>query len=259
MFRGPERPLEGDYIACLGGAGMVGRFLPRALPELIEERCAVSAPNLGQMSCGPQLLRQPGMVALAQGAIGTVIEIVGAHNQSNQFYRVHPRHNDRLVTPTARMRALFPDLDVSEVHFTRHLLHMLQTVAPARAKVVQDELRACWLERMERVLSALTTPVVLVWLGGGPIPDIADQVRAPVPFVTEDMVLHLARKASALIRVEAPKARRDRRGMDIPEWGSLQLEYLPSLVEVEYAADQIAQALEGCLPNARRAARHSPA
>jgi hypothetical protein len=254
-FRGPERDLSGDYIACVGGAGMFGKFVDWSLPDLIEQSLGVPAANLGQVNGGLDFMSTPGMIALARGASATVVDLVGAHNLSNRFYAVHPRRNDRVVRCSRLLQQAFPDLDLSDVHFTRHLLTLMQATAPDRAETVIEDLRCAWMERMHRLLAMLPGPVILLWLGGGPIPQRAEDPAGPIPFVDTVMVDQVAQGADDLIVIDAPELRSDLSGMSVPDTARSQLSLLPTSREVAFASERVVHSLARLRPEWLRQTR----
>ncbi|WP_424975763.1 DUF6473 family protein [Dinoroseobacter sp. S124A] len=169
-FRGPKRSLCEPYVTFLGGTAFYGRYVTHAIPDRVEAAIGLGCVNLGLMNAGVDAMGAEGMVSLANGGMATVIEVVGAQNLSNQFYRVHPRRNDRMVTPTRLFRQVFPELDLCEVHFTRHLLALMKREAPSRYDTVVEELRSAWVEHMARLLEALKGPSVLLWVVPAPLP-----------------------------------------------------------------------------------------
>ncbi|WP_425092745.1 DUF6473 family protein [Tropicimonas sp. S265A] len=260
-FRGPKRDLDGPFIACLGGAGMFGKYVPRALPDVVEAGSAMPAVNLGQVNGGVDFMVSPEMLSVASRATVTVIDLVGAHNLSNRFYRVHPRRNDRVIAATPLMKRVFPELDLSDVHFTRHLLTLMQAVAPARTETVIEDLRQEWLERMHALVRALPGPVILLWMGGGPVPQKAEDATVRIPFVDEQMVSGLSGTAADLVVIDGHDLRKDRTGMVFPDDALAQLEALPTAHEVAFAGERVLHALarhlpkDDAVPRARRRRR----
>lgn len=84
--------------------------------------------------------------------------------QSNHFYRVHSRRNDRFLAPTKDLISLYPEIDFTEVHFVRHLMSCLEKVRDARIEVVLDELRRNWVRKIGKFLQSLEIPVILLRL-----------------------------------------------------------------------------------------------
>ncbi|MDJ0993655.1 MAG: DUF6473 family protein [Dinoroseobacter sp.] len=238
-FRGPKRDLKGAYIACLGGAGMFGKFVPQALPDALETGAGLPAVNLGQVNGGIDFMSDPDVLAIAQHAECTVVELVGAHNLSNRFYRVHARRNDRVISGTPLLQEVFPTLDLSDVHFTRHLLTLMQHIGPRRMETVIEELQQTWLEKMQGFLSRVPGPVILLWMGGERVPERAADPSSRLPFVDLHMVVEVAQSAADLIVVDAQELGGSRAEMDLPAKYKRQLRFLPSAQEIAVAANQV--------------------
>lgn len=165
QFRGPQRALDGAYLACFGGEETFGRFVERPFAALIEQRLDRKCVNFGSLFCGlDALVHDPGLVHLANGAELCVIQVPGALGQSNRFYRVHPRRNDRFVAPTPDLITLYPEMDFTDVHFVGHLLSKLRDFQDARYELVIDDLQRQWVHRMTGLLCEIQRPVLLLWL-----------------------------------------------------------------------------------------------
>ncbi len=164
LFRGPQQERSGKHVAYLGGTETYGRFLENPFPDLIAERTGLPAVNLGCVNAGVDVyLGQDEVLKVCRTACATVVEILGAQNLSNGYYCVHPRRNDRFVKPSAALKALYPEVDFAEINFTRHLLTTLLSVSRRRFAQVRNELRRAWVARMERLLTAIGGPVILLW------------------------------------------------------------------------------------------------
>lgn len=210
LFRGPQRSLQGCYIAVLGGTETYGKFIPEPFANLLERALALPVVNLGAVSGGLDLyLNEEPVLEVAAGAAICVVQIVGAQNLSNRFYTVHPRRNDRFVAARPELRHLFPEVDFTEFSFTRHLLTVLQRVSAERFEKVVAELRSVWLERMGLLLSHLPG-AVLLWLADHPPP-----VRAMIgrdPWIVDRAMLAAAgRQAAQVVEVVASSADFDSR------------------------------------------------
>lgn len=164
LFRGPKRHLGTRYIAFLGGTETYGKFVEHPFPDIIEAKIGLTCVNLGWPNAGVDVLqRDPGLVRMAAGAALTVLQVPCAANLSNRYYTVHPRRNDRFVKATDPLRALYPEVDFTEFHFTRHMLCHLHALCPQRFARVHAELAQCWSDGMRRVIEAIETPVLLFW------------------------------------------------------------------------------------------------
>ena len=164
LFRGPQRQLSGDYIAFLGGTETYGKFIPYPFPALVEQRTGIQCINLGWSNAGGDVyLNDPGVTAMTEQAQLTILQVPSAQNMSNRYYRVHPRRNDRFVQASRTLRALYSDVDFTEIHYTRHLLHRLQTQCPTRFELLRKELTIAWISRMGALLDRIGGAVLLLW------------------------------------------------------------------------------------------------
>ena len=204
LFRGPRRDLTGGYVACMGGTETCGGVLARPWPALSEHGLGLPCVNLGLPNAGPDVLAtDPELLRLAQAARVVVLQLPGAVNLSNRFYRVHPRRNDRFVEAAPALRALYPEVDFTEFHFTRHLVQRLAAISPSRFARIRAAAREAWLARLSGLVQGLAPPVVLLWLaehapGGG-----ADgaAIGAEPALVTRAMLDALAPHAAAIVQV----------------------------------------------------------
>ena len=133
-------------------------------------------------------VNDPTIMAACATADITVIQMTGAHNLSNRFYKVHSRRNDRFLSGSPLMAALYPDMDFSEYNFTRHLLGALFERSPERFEIIRTELQMAWLARMKTLLDKIGQRVVLLWLSDQPLDDQPWTAR-PEPFKTEPMLV----------------------------------------------------------------------
>lgn len=164
LFRGPKRSLDSDYIAFLGGTETYGKFIPNPFVNLVEAELSMPCVNLGWSNAGVDVfLHDKGIIQTAQAASAVVLQLPCAQNMTNRFYTVHPRRNDRFVKPLALMQQVFPEVDFSEFHFTRHLLGHLQRRAPDRFATLLRELQITWVARMKLLISEIDRDVILLW------------------------------------------------------------------------------------------------
>ncbi len=167
LFRGPRRRLQGGYVACLGGTETYGKFIERPFPDLLNRDLDLPCVNFGWANAGVDVfLRDGGLLTLAQRARAVVLQIPSAVNLSNPYYNVHPRRNDRFVRASPRLHRLFPEVDFTEFHFTRHLMQRLSDIDPARFAILRAELQEVWIARMQHLLGRIGRPVVLLWFAG---------------------------------------------------------------------------------------------
>ena len=203
QFRAPAADLDAPYIAFLGGSETFGRFVEHPFPALADRLLGRNCVNLGCINSGlDTMLKDDGLMRMAAGADQVVLQLPGAQNLSNRYYRVHPRRNDRFLAPSNRLAALYPEIDFTEFHFTKHLLNTLLRLGPDRFAPIRVELRALWLDRMDRLLSALDGRVLLLWLQH---PDLRPQGGDPLGpdplLVSQTMIDRVADRSLGLVEV----------------------------------------------------------
>lgn len=148
----------------LGGSATFGKGLARPFAELVEEALRLPVANLGVVNGGPDVwLSDPAALAVAQGARLAVVQVTGAEGLGNPLYSVHSRRNDRFIAATPALRALYPGVEFTDIHFTRHLLQVLRDADPRRFQTVVGILQESWLARMRALLGRLPRPLLL-WL-----------------------------------------------------------------------------------------------
>jgi hypothetical protein len=133
--------------------------------------------------------------------------VTGAHNVSNRFYSVHARRNDRFLRASSVFRAVFPEVDLADVCFTRHLLQKIQAEAPERFHILREELQVAWLARMRSFLLAVGPPALLLWLSphlpsDAPWEERADPLARDPLFVTRRMIDQLRPLVRGVVMVQ---------------------------------------------------------
>ena len=248
VFRGPVRDMTGRYAAFLGGTETYGKFLRQPYPALVERRLGTPCVNLGWPNSGVDvLLNDPEIMFAASHACVTVIQVPGAQNLSNRFYKVHPRRNDRFVEASPILRAMYNEVDFTEFHFTRHMLGYLAYVCPERFEVVRDELQDAWVARMKLLLARIDGPAILLWMARR-APE--DRVAAPhdtanPAFITRAMLNAIKDHAAGFVDATASAAALEAgsAGMVHSELEAIAASELPGPV----AHDEAAKALEPML------------
>ncbi|RMD93877.1 MAG: hypothetical protein D6811_04035 [Alphaproteobacteria bacterium] len=208
-FRGPRVEPAGRYAVFLGGNETFGRFIERPFPALIAAAAGIAAINLGCANAGLDLyVKDPSLLEIVAGAETAVIQIMGAQNMSNRFYVVHPRRNDRFVRASATLKALYPEVDFTEYHFTRHLLMALRDQSPGCFELVVEELRAAWVARMRSLLEQVSGRAILLWLSDRAPEDDAEELSPggePL-LVNREMLAALADTGAELVEHVASPA-----------------------------------------------------
>jgi Domain of unknown function (DUF6473) len=167
LFRGPRRPLDGRYIAFVGGTETYGRFITTPFPALVEESLGDVCVNFGMINASVDAYaNEPTILAACHDASLNIVQVMGAQNMSNRFYTVHPRRNDRFLRASTVLHAIYPDVDFSDFCFTRHMLSTLYAQSPDRFEIVRMELETAWLGRMTSFLRDIGRHTFLLWFAG---------------------------------------------------------------------------------------------
>lgn len=194
QFRGPERRLDAPYVAFLGGTETYGKFIKAPFPALVESSIGVNCVNFGIINAGVDVFIKDSFLSnVVNGAEATILQVVGAQNLSNRFYTVHPRRNDRFLKASPLLRAIYPEVDFSEFHFTRHMLSALYAVSSQRFTAVRRELQKAWTSRMKLLCGRLSGKKVLLWFSDHAPPQTQGSLIDPTQdrdplFVTRKML-----------------------------------------------------------------------
>ncbi len=208
-FRGPKRPLDVPYVACIGGTETFGRFVPDPFPAVLERRLGEVCVNLGCINGGlDTVIQDPELLRMAHKADISILQLPGAHNLSNRLYRVHPRRNDRFLQASETLAGLYPEVDFTEFHFNKHLLNHLLAFGADRFSQVKRELQQAWLARMRLLVSQIDGVIALLWLRyDGQEKDVAESgMRADPWLITSDMVEKLRNDVSTIVEVSVQPA-----------------------------------------------------
>lgn len=163
--RGPRRDLTTPYIAFLGGTEVFGRFVKTPFSDVTESLLQFPCVNLAGVNAGlDAFMTDEALLKVAGEAEVAVVQLLGAQNISNRYYRVHPRRNDRFLQAHPALMQLYPEVDYTEFHFNKHLLTTLQALSEERFAILQDHLQETWLSRMQQVIEALQGRVVMLWI-----------------------------------------------------------------------------------------------
>lgn len=206
----PSRP----FIAILGGSESLGNGRGLPYPSLLEAAMRLPVANLAAPLAGPDYyLANPALLRIAARSRIAIVQLPGAEALTNPFYSVHSRRNDRFLAATPALRALFPEVEFTDIHFAGHLHQVLARVdADRHARVVQA-LRKTWLSKMRRLLQQLPPRRILLWLHGAPG---RDGNAGAAALVDPAMPRSLRHHASALVvAAPSPAARAmDMEGID---------------------------------------------
>lgn len=152
-------------MAILGSSDTYGRFIDRPFPALIESALELPCINLGCANAGVDaFLNDDDLMEISAGAEVTVVQVMGAQNLTNRYYRVHPRRNDRFLAATPMLSAIYPEVDFTDFHFNKHMLITLHALSAERFAAVRRELQSIWVARMRLLLRKTGQKTLLLWL-----------------------------------------------------------------------------------------------
>lgn len=207
-LRGPEPDIARPFAAVLGGSETCAADVSAPYPQLLSEWTGVPVVNMGVMHAGLSLYAsERWLIDVAARAEVTIVQVTGAQNMSNRLFCVHPRRNDRFLTGSQALSAMYPGVDFTEVHFTGHLMSVLRKESPTHFETLAGELRWAWVQRLRRLLQSIPGNVLLLWLSERRPED--DDLEAGEPmFVTRAMLDEVSPLVSSIIEVvrARPKA-----------------------------------------------------
>lgn len=204
-FRGPLRTESGPSVVCIGASETFGRFIDAPFATQLDRALDIPVLNLGVVNAGLDvMMNDPAIAAAVAEAEAVVMQITSAHNMTNRFYSVHPRRNDRFLSASAMLRTIYPQVDFTEFHFTRHLLGKLREASEDRFEIIRTELEQAWVARMRRYLKGLPVPVHLLWLSNRAPHVAADADLARIPLFVTSGMLEAVRRDAASLTIAAP-------------------------------------------------------
>ena len=207
VFRGPQSVLQGDYVAFLGSTETYGKFVAKPFPALTGDALGVTPLNLGCVNAGiDTFLEDATVMSLCRGARAVVVQAMAAHRLSNPLYSVHPRRNDRFLRATRLLLSLYPEAEFTDVHFTRHLLSILNGIDPERFGAVVDELRTIWVKRMRELARRVDVPMTLLWVSGRRPEESQESPYDQDPqFVTREMIDEISDCLTGVVEIALPQ------------------------------------------------------
>ncbi len=211
LFRGPQRRLDPPFVAVIGGTETYGKFVEKPFAALVETSVGMPVVNFGAVNAGVDIFSTDETVLSAcSRAEVAIVQIMGAHNLRNRYYSVHQRRNDRFLRASRLLRMLYPEVDFTDFHFTRHLIQTLHDVDAERFGAVRSELQAAWLARMTSMLRGIAAPVVLLWLADRHPSEPSDLHRSSDPlFVTDAMLEELRMQVEAIVEATPSASARE--------------------------------------------------
>lgn len=192
----------------MGSSDTFGKFVQTPFAAVAENEIGTTCVNLGCVNAGvDSFLNDAGILRVAGAGSITVLQVMGAQNLSNRYYRVHQRRNDRFLEPTALLTKLYGEVDFADIHFNKHLLSTLAALSPKRFETIRQDLKAAWLGRMRLLLQALGPRTLLVWVRHAG--DASNGAVGSDPLlVSRDMLDQLSSDTLGMVEVDVQPAGR---------------------------------------------------
>ena len=244
----PKNRCGRRILRASAGAKFTGGFVEDPFCDVLDAEIDTCVVNLGVENAGVDAyLNDPGAMTTASGAHVAIIQLTGCHNTSNRFYSVHPRRNDRFLKASVSLRALYPEMDFTEVHFTRHLLGQLQKICPKRFEEIVREVCLAWRSRMVSLIRQINGRTILLLFSNRKLTETPEGLGDPTPFMSKSLIQPLRAHVAGLVEV-VPDAWSQHRipqsqtGMDIA-----RLERLPGPSAHFAVADKLAAVVKPML------------
>jgi hypothetical protein len=255
VFRGPKRDLTRPYVAVLGGSASFGKYVARPYADLLEQALGHPVANLAALNAGPDLyLSDPDTLQVARHAAIAILQVTGAEGLTNPLYTVHSRRNDRFLSATPLLRDLYPEVDLTDIHFTRHLLLALRRTDVKRFGTVLAVLKANWVMRMQQLMARLPDRSILLWLSDAPPPDRAEDLEPDLGplFIDRAMLTALQSETVRLIEVQpsGTTGAEGGSGLLVPETEAYQARCLPDQSAHTAISRQLAPVVQELITNA---------
>ena len=178
-----------------------------------------------------------------------MIQLPGATDLRNSFYKVHPRRNDRFIAPTDKLIALYPEIYFAEIAFTGHLILRLCAIDSDRFELVRKQLAATWTRCLKALVGRANGPTILLWLASRAPQDASTGIHPAChpAFVTRKMIEGLRPYVSDIVEVvevgEVVAERGTTGGMQFAPLGSLAAEEMLGKAAHEAAAKALRRPL----------------
>jgi len=158
LLRGKRVRTDRPYWVSIGGANTYAEDIVTPFTTQLERHFKVPIINMGIAHSGPDaVMADSDLMALVARAERVIIEAPSCVNHSNRYYKVHPRRNDRFIRPMPDLVRLYPEIDFTDCHFTKHLLCKLLLCDQERFQIIQDDLQNSWMDKMRTLIA---------WAGG---------------------------------------------------------------------------------------------
>ena len=152
-FRGPPIDLEKPFVAFVGAAQVLGRFVEKPVSTLLGEKLGLPVLNLAVGAAGPRHFDQPHYLDVLNRAEAVVVQVLSGRSASCSLFDNSRHGNHTGVTP------LLPD----RVRAEDFLAQAARSLSPADFARIVSEMRADYVERFLALLDKITPPRLLLW------------------------------------------------------------------------------------------------
>jgi hypothetical protein len=200
--RGPiPEDLSGNFVACLGGAHTLGRFVKQPYPVLLQKQLGIPVLNVGHGGGKPEFyLQSTGLLEVINKAKCVVIQVMSARGSPNRFLK-----------PTSYSHNIMSIADglstgKNPVFVNAAYRILLRQLNPEELREAIIETRANWMVEMGRLFERIVIPKVLFWFSVRTPAYIEkfsnlDALFGEYPqFVTEEMVGALGVEADGFVQ-----------------------------------------------------------
>jgi len=205
QFRGPKPDFGKPYCTFIGSSETFGKYVAKPYTQLLADGLEFGCANFSGVNAGIDLVMRDtvALKACADARIA-VVAVSGAHNLSNRLYRVHPRSNDRFIRASKILQKMYPNMDFTEIHYTRHLLRSLRRADQTKFSIVVQELKKAWVARMTLLIEQINTKTVLLWVANQAPPESAQfnwtgPLGTEPLFIDQDMIDQISPKVTKVV------------------------------------------------------------
>lgn len=153
FVRSPVPNLEDEYIACLGAAQTLGRFVENPYPKLLADRIEIDCLNIARGGVGPEYyLQRPKLIDVANKSKFIVLQVMSGRSVSNSLFKDRGGLN-HFNSPYFSGRN-FSGRIWQEAYDTMSLPEFTELFL---------EQRAIWLDKMLSLIKSLKRPILLLY------------------------------------------------------------------------------------------------
>ncbi len=159
LVRGPiPVDLAKDFIACVGGAHTLGRFVQSPYPALLQKQLDIPVLNLGHGGGKPEFyLQSEAFIDVINKAKCAVVQVMSARGSPNRFLTpTSHTHNIMKIAEgiSSSKNPIFVDAAYGK---------LLKQCQPERVLEAINETRANWVAEMGNLLDRIQVPKILFW------------------------------------------------------------------------------------------------